>query len=189
MVDHGGPEGLEAPIYAVEALASRHDRAGFACGNDDLDRYLHELVGQDERRDVTRAFVLIAVDAPATILGYYTLSAAELLLADLPEEMRKRLPRRGQVPAILLGRLAVDKRAHGRSLGRTLLLEAIERAAEVRRHVGVWAIVVDASDEPAARFYEHHGFKRLPHQPSRLFLPLKEAAAAQTRRSARRYAP
>lgn len=110
-------------------------------------------------------------------IPYYTLSAAELLLDDLPEAVRKRLPRRGRVPAILLVRLAVDRRAHGRGLGRTLLLEAIERAAEVRCNVGVWAIVVDAIDEPAARFYEHHGFKRLPHQPSRLYLPMKEAAA------------
>jgi GNAT superfamily N-acetyltransferase len=171
------PDGSAAPVYAVEPLAAQHDRAAFGCGNADLDRYLRDFAGQDERRDVTRAFVLVEVAAPTAILGYYTLSAAQILLDDLPEAVRKRLPRRESVPAILLGRLAVDLRARGRGLGRILLIEAIERVLDVRRQLGVWAIIVDAIDEPAASFYEHHGFKRLPNQPSRLYLPLKDAAA------------
>lgn len=67
--------GVNEPVYAVEPLAAGHDRVGFSCGNADLDRYLRELVGQDERRDVTRAFLLVELAASATILGYYTESA------------------------------------------------------------------------------------------------------------------
>ncbi|HEV7880044.1 GNAT family N-acetyltransferase [Bradyrhizobium sp.] len=60
------------------------------------------------------------------------------------------------LPAALIGRLAVDRRYQGPSLGAALLFDAIARA--VRADAAVFTLIVDAKDDAAARFYRHHGF-------------------------------
>ncbi|MCM5415810.1 GNAT family N-acetyltransferase, partial [Escherichia coli] len=84
---------------------STYDRTSFLCGSDALDRYIKEHVTQDIRRRIAACFV--AVDNDHHIIGYYTLSAASILLTDLPEHLRKKLPRYPTIPAIRMGRLAV----------------------------------------------------------------------------------
>ena len=160
----------------MEPLGSHHDRRGCRCGNEDLDRYLRERVGQDERRRLAQAFVLVDPASPTTILGYYTLSTAEIDLAALPEETRRKLPRYRAIPAALLGRLAVDDRQQGRGFGRFLLFDALERTLDAGERVGIWAVVVDAIDDEAVRFYRKHDFLPLPETPRRLFLELAYAA-------------
>lgn len=109
------------------------------------------------------------------IAGYYTLSATALRLGDLPTETSRRLPRYPLVPATLLGRLAVDRRFRGQGRGRFLLADALFRA--VRSEVASFAVVVDAKDEAARRFYERESFLPLPEQPIKLFRPMADIAA------------
>lgn len=185
-MSHGEHETADSsaavPSVVVESLGGHHDRRGFRCGNADLDRYLHEQVGPDERRRLAKAFVLVDRAEPATILGYYTLSTAEIDLSALPEENRKKLPRYPAIPAALLGRLAVDERQQGRGFGRYLLFDALARTIDAGERVGIWAVVVDAIDEDAARFYRTHDFQPLPDNPGRLFLELAYAARLLERR-------
>jgi predicted N-acetyltransferase YhbS len=162
--------------YVVEPFDSkRHDRAGFSCGNSDLDRYLHRQAGQDVRRNVAAAFVAVAA-GHAAVVGYYTLSALSIRLAHLPATLAQRLPRYPVVPVTLLGRLAVDTRHQGKKLGEYLLTDALKRSLDNTRTVGSAAVVVDAIDDSARAFYEHFGFLRLPDQPFRLFLPMQTIA-------------
>lgn len=84
--------------------------------------------------------------------------------------MRKKLPRYPSVPAVRMGRLAVDQRFKGQGLGGALLADALDRA--VNAEIAAYALLVDAKDEPAACFYRHHGFITLPDSPLALFLPL-----------------
>lgn len=111
-------------------------------------------------------------DGSDVVVGYYTLSSFTVVLQDLPEELARRLPRYPNVPATLLGRLAVAESRQGEGLGETLLVDALERAAAVSEEVASAAVVVDAADEDAARFYERFGFLSLPRRPARLFLPM-----------------
>jgi GNAT superfamily N-acetyltransferase len=104
------------------------------------------------------------------IAGYYTLASASLLLADLPASTGKKLPRYPTVPAVRMGRLAVDQAFNGQGLGGALLADALDRAA--RSEIAAFALMVDAKDETAAAFYRHHGFIALPDSPLTLFLPL-----------------
>jgi GNAT superfamily N-acetyltransferase len=157
----------------VEALAERHDRAAFACGVEALDRYLRLQAGQDVRRRVALCFVLVDGDDPAP-LGYFTLAAASIALADLPDVLARRLPRYPVVPATLMGRLAVDQRHRGRGLGEFLLLDALSRA--LRNEIASYAFVVDAKDEAAAAFYARYRFLPLTQAGRRLFVPMAEAA-------------
>ena len=109
----------------IEPLGRRHDRKAFSCGLPELDRYLARLAGQDVRRRIARVFVCTAGEADA-VLGFYTLSALSIDLASLPEALSRRLPRH-PVPCALIGRLAVDRSAHGRGIGRMLLADAVKR--------------------------------------------------------------
>jgi ribosomal protein S18 acetylase RimI-like enzyme len=134
-----------------------------------LDRYFREQVTQDVRRRATACYV--ALDAATdTVAGYYTLAAASVALTDLPEPLAKRLPRYPSVPVARLGRLAVDLAYRGRQLGGALLWDAAMRA--MRSEIAVYALVVDAKDDEAVRFYRHHGFASFGSLPRQLVLPL-----------------
>lgn len=152
----------------VEPLAD-HDRAAFSCGVPQLDRFLREQAGQEQRRQTTRCYVLC--DGRA-ILGYYTLSAAALARAALPGDVARRLPRYESIGAVLLGRLAVDLHYRSQGWGAVLLADALLRVRQIQQQIGVFALIVDAKDESATAFYVHHGFQRLLDDSTRLFLAL-----------------
>jgi GNAT superfamily N-acetyltransferase len=159
------PKGL-AP---VEVLASRHDRSAFSCGNEALDRYLQQQVGQDVRRHFAAAFVLCA---PGTtrVIAYYTLSALAVPAEGVAAARRRRLPY-PEVPAALIGRLAVDRDHQGQGLGGVLLMDAAARCGAADR-LAVWALVVDPVDDEARGFYRHHGFVDVIGRTDRMVLPL-----------------
>jgi len=161
------------PGFRIEALDTAHDRAGFSCGVDPLDRYLKTQAGQDIRRRVSNCFVALP-DGTATIAGFYTLAAASIPIHDLPENETPRLPRYPVLPAALIGRLAVDQGFRGQQLGATLLFDAVLRA--LRADPAVLTVIVDAKDDVAAAFYLRHGFLRFASRPSSLFLPIDTAA-------------
>ncbi|WP_308389248.1 GNAT family N-acetyltransferase [Acidithiobacillus sp. AMEEHan] len=154
--------------FRLALLEAAHDRTGFQSDSEPLNRYLREQAFQDMRRRVTACFVALADGN--RIAGYYTLASASLLLAHLPASMGKKLPRYPTVPAVRMGRLAVDRSFQGQGLGGALLADALERAA--RSEIAAFALVVDAKEETAAAFYRHHGFIALPDTPLTLFLPL-----------------
>lgn len=144
-----------ATPFRIEALGAGHDRAAFRSGTEALDRYLNNQAGQDVRRRVSACYVAVAV-ASGRLAGYYTLAAGGVPLTDLPPALARRLPRYPSVPVARLGRLAVDQAFRGQGLGGALLADAALRAA--RAEVAVFALVVDAKDDAAVAFYQHHGF-------------------------------
>lgn len=158
----------------IEPLNSSHDRPGFHCGKTLLDNYIRKQAGQDVKRRVSRVFVATQSQDPGTILGYYCLSALSIELSQLPEKLARKLPRH-PVPVALLGRLAVSKAAQGHGVGRMLLVDAVKRTLAVSDEIAIHALVVDAIDEGAQRFYEQFGFAPLSTgtESRRLFLPLK----------------
>jgi len=154
----------------VEVLGPPHDRSGFESGVEPLDRYFRTQAGQDARKKLAAPFVLVLSDG--TIAGYYTLSSTAIKLADLPEQVTRKLARYPLIPATLLGRLAVDRRQQGRGYGRFLLADALHRA--VRSEIASFAVIVDAKDESARRFYERESFLPFPDQPMKLFRPMSD---------------
>lgn len=154
--------------FRISLLSAEHDRSAFNSGSKSLDSYLKQQVTQDSRRRITACFV--ALDADNRIAGYYTLASASLLLSELPAEIGKKLPRYPSVPAVRLGRLAVDHNFQGQGLGGALLADALDRA--IHSEIAAYAMVVNAKDDRAAMFYHHHGFIILPAAKMTLFLPL-----------------
>lgn len=164
---------MNAARLRVVPLDAEYNRSMFSSGSEPLDRYFQQQVTQDMRRRVTACFV--ALTSEQRIAGYYTLAAASVLLNDLPSSIGKKLPRYPLVPAVRMGRLAVDKDFNGHGLGGALLADAMNRAAH--SEIAAYAMVVDAKDKKAAAFYQHHGFIPLPNSPLTLFFPLAMASA------------
>jgi ribosomal protein S18 acetylase RimI-like enzyme len=158
--------------FRIEALTEEHDRTGFTSGSAALDRYFQTQASQDLRRRIATCFVAVSRDSDE-IAGYYTLSATSIALDALSPQIIKKLPRYPVVPAALLGRLAVARSHQGIGLGGVLLVDALKRSA--RAEMGVFAMIVDAKDEAAQRFYERYGFTLLPGDSRRLFLSIDTA--------------
>ena len=114
----------------IRLLDERHDRGSFTCGVESLDRYLKTQAGQDVRRKANAVFAISDRDGPARILGYYTLCAMAVSHGDVPEVVRKHIPRYPLVSATLIGRLAVSRERQGQGLGAVLLADALQRAYE-----------------------------------------------------------
>lgn len=149
----------------------RHNRENFTCGVAELDDYLRRRAGQHQRDGIATTHVLIDDAEPVRILGYCSLSAAQLHLQELREDDRKRLPAY-PVPAIRMGRLAVSNTERGRGYGQLLLGHAVNLAVSVRQTMGVRVLIVDAKDERAAAFYEGFGFRRTASAALTLYLPV-----------------
>jgi ribosomal protein S18 acetylase RimI-like enzyme len=165
-----------SPPFLIEVLAN-HQRDQFSSGEEALDRYFKQQVTQDIRRHVTNCFVAVEV-ATGIVAGYYAIAAASIPMPDLPDAITRKLPRYPSLPAVRVGRLAIDVRFQGRGLGGALLADAATRG--LRAQAAAFAMLVDAKSEDAVRFYEHHGFQKLASQPRSLFLALATAAKAQS---------
>ena len=163
--------------FRVVSLSRDHGKSvrnQFSSGSEQLDTYFKQQVTQDIKRSITRCFVALTSDD--RIAGYYTLASASINLQDLPEELQKKLPRYPSVPAVRMGRLAVDQNFQGQGLGGALLADALKRLCNASTEIGVYALLVDAKNKTAANFYLHHGFIQLTNDPTILFLPLKTAS-------------
>jgi len=164
--------GPPSPEFVVVPLDEAHDRAGFTCGIDSLDRYLRTQAGQDIRRRANGVFVMVEPERPSSILGYYTLAATSLRPGDVPDAARPHIPRYPLVSATLIGRFAVAAGRQGQRLGAALLADALKRAYASAATVGSSMIVVDALNERAAAFYMAHDFVPLADS-RRLVLPMR----------------
>ena len=156
----------------IEQLNAAHDRAGFHCNIEALDKYIHKQAGQDIKRRISRVFVASLLDSPKIIAGYYSLSTLSIKLSQLPEKLAQKLPKH-PIPAALIGRLAVSKNVQGYGIGKILLADAIKRTLSVSDQIAIYAMVVDAIDNNAKGFYERFGFASVSDNSSRWFLPLK----------------
>ena len=156
--------------FVIEPLGTKHDRAGFYCGNQQLDSYLKKQAGQDLKRRAAVPFVI--TPDHKTIAGFYTLSQYAVELGDLPPDISKKMPKYPIVSATLLGRLAVSLQFRGHGLGKALLMDALHRALQSSKQVASSVVLVDAKDDQALGFYMKYGFIELPKVTRRLFLPM-----------------
>jgi GNAT superfamily N-acetyltransferase len=154
-----------------------HERAAFDCGEPALNDFLRTKAARHQTQRVSRTFVLIESAHPGGIIGFYTLSNCQIAREQLAEQEARVLPLH-PIPAVMLGRLAVDRTQQGRHYGRWLLMDALKRCALVGQQSGVYALLVDAKNEKATRFYERFGFVAIVGRPLTLYLPLETALRA-----------
>ena len=160
-----------------EKISRKVDRDSFDCGVAGLNEYVKRYALQNLKKNVGVTIAAVAEGNRKRILGYYSVSMAQVEFELLPADLVKGLPRY-PVPAMRLGKLAVDRSAQGLGVGAALLRDALLRAVELSRKVGTCVVLVDASDENAKKFYEQYGFIPLTDIPLMLVLPVETIAAA-----------
>lgn len=161
--------------YLSEPLSSQHQKALFNCGKPQLDDYLHLQAGQDMKKKLSACFVLKDGESQL-IKGYYTLSNSAISLDHLPASLGKKLPQAYKsIPAVLLGRLAVDQSYRNQGIGKLLLVDALKRCYDISKTLGTYAVIVDPLDKEAERFYSKYGFILLPDS-GKMFIAMKTIA-------------
>ncbi|QIM63644.1 GCN5 family acetyltransferase [Pasteurellaceae bacterium Orientalotternb1] len=163
---------MKAP-FRIIPFDTKFDRTDFRSTSEALNHYLQAQASQDIKRRVASCF--LALTSTQKIAGYYTLASTSIPLNALPDELRKKLPRYHSIPAVLMGRLAVDQNLSGQGLGSALLIDAIQRI--LRSEIATYALVVEAKDENAIRFYQKFGFIVFSDTPNKLFYPLNRFKA------------
>lgn len=156
----------------LELLSRDHDREHFDCGVEPLNAYLRGMARQHIEKQISMTYVLVdeAATVPKPVLGYFTVGMCEVMAADMSLKFAKKYP--PKLPAIRLGRLAIDHRQQGKRLGKALLFAAIKHYWTAAESVGGVALIVDAKNEKAAEFYRHFGFQPFTSDPLKLYMPL-----------------
>ncbi len=162
---------MSLPSWREEAIAKRHDRKGFDCGDAELNDFLQRYARQSHERGSAKTFLAVDDAEPAKILGFYSLAPASLGYERLPETMRRGLARH-DVPGFRLARIAIDEALQEQGLGGQLLLAAGRRCLRAAVDVGGVILLIDAKSDRAADWYADYGAMRLKDAPRSLVLPL-----------------
>jgi GNAT superfamily N-acetyltransferase len=146
----------------------------FDSGEPVLDDWLRRRALANLALMASRTYVACAPGS-SRVAGYYAISMGQLLNLEAVGAMRRNMPQ--QIPAMVLGRLAIDRAFQGQGLGRALLADAVRRALAASRHVAARLVVVHAISGAAEAFYRRHGFVRLPVEAPVLALDLLKASS------------
>ncbi len=146
----------------VEARVAPRDRAR-----------IDKAAAREGQWQGTRTYVLVDTET-TSIVGYFAIAPHLVERDSTPTRIARGAPR--QIPAILLAKLALEQRSQGSGLGRVLLVHALEKIVDAAKHAGGKLVVVDAIDDDAAKFYQHHNFVPVPGDPHRLLMKLSTAA-------------
>lgn len=145
-------------------------RKDFSCGVDDLDLFLQRFAKGNHKKGLGKTFVLLEDDA---ITGYYTISMGSVDFEQLQEKLN--LPKY-PIPVARIGKLAVSKEAQGKGVGKSLLIDALDRIYQASENIAAFAVVLEAKDEKVKAFYEHLDF--IPYKDAlSLYLPMATVAA------------
>lgn len=169
--------GIAGDIGAPERLTATHDVSAFDCGIPDLNDWLKKRALPNEESGASRTYVVCSA---GRVVGYYALATGGVALATAPGRVRRNMP--DPLPVMIVGRLAVERSWQGRSLGRSLLRDAVLRTMQAAEIGGIRAILVHAISEDAKRFYERHGFTASPVDPMTLMIAIRDAKKALSER-------
>lgn len=138
----------------IRPLRPGDDRSQFHSGDEALDRFFHRYAGQNQfRHHVGVSYVAVEEDR---ILGFATVAPRHIDIEDLPDRVKKNLPRY-PIPVLGLARLAVDAAARSMGLGSQLLRFVLQLATKMASDFGCAGVVVDAKPG-AVEFYAKYGF-------------------------------
>lgn len=164
-----------------EPLEKQHRLANFDSGEPALDEWLkrHRLTAHSAGS--ARVYVTTLEDGQ-TVVGYYTLAAAQVAPEEATERALKGQPRTRPVPAILLARLAVDRDHQGAGLGKSLLQDVMLRCLDAAEAIGARVLLVHAKHDAAKGWYLQYGFEQSPTDPLHLVMLLKDVRSFLRRR-------
>jgi GNAT superfamily N-acetyltransferase len=176
-------ESQAAAKCTIEPLdPSKHDRAAFSCGIEQVDNYFKKTANKLAQAGNVRVFVL--VDPDGALIGFYATNAHAVHYADLPDRFRRDRPGHGFIPAAYISMIGVDLRYQGKGFGADLLVDCLRRIATAADEIGLRVVLLDALDcgDPARtkrrkNLYASYGFVPFPSNDLRMFLPMSDVQA------------
>jgi GNAT superfamily N-acetyltransferase len=162
----------QGAITAPERITPEHETAAFDSGEATLDEWLRKRALKNSSGGGSRCFVICN---GKTVIGYYSLSSGAVAHETAPKNMRRNMP--DPLPAMLLGRLAIDRRYHNQGLGSALLRDAMLRTLSISQETGVALMFVHALHDQAKQFYLSRGFVQSPLQPMTLMMTVATVQA------------
>jgi GNAT superfamily N-acetyltransferase len=132
-----------------------HDRVGFDSGDPGLDRWLQRYAGQNRRRDTAATWVI--ADAAHRVVAYASIAMTGIDHSAAPEAIARGAP--DPVPALLLGRLAVDRNRAGLGIGTALVAHVLATAVALNAKAACRAVVVTALRRDTRDWWERLGFE------------------------------
>lgn len=160
-------------ITKPSILSSDHDTSEFSSGNEILDSWLDRIALQAGFSQTSRTFVVCESAGLKKVIGFYSIASASLATADALDRIRAGSGR-APIPAVILARLAVDKKWQGQGIGASLVFDAVKRVIRLQEELGIRAFIVQAIDEEAKSFYERLGFKSAKFNPRLMMALLKD---------------
>lgn len=167
---------MSLTLSAPQSLTASHLLNDFECGEQVLDDWLKRRSLSNQLSGASRTFVV--VDQESRVRGFYAMAAGAVAHQLATSSLRRNMP--DPIPVLVLGRLAVDRRAQGIKLGAAMLQDAVNRAIAVSQNTGVGALLVHALHERAKQFYLHYGFQVSPQHPMTLMLRLNSLKASKS---------
>ena len=161
-------------LSAPEPLAASHDVSEFSCGYSTLDNWLKTRALSNQQKGFTAVMV---VHQDGRVVGYYGLAPTAVVPSVLPRSIRTGQPP-DPVPCLLLGQLATDLQWARRGIGTGLLKHALARCIQAASLIGGRALMVNAIDDEAARFWARRGFIASKDDPLILFRSIGDIAAS-----------
>lgn len=151
----------------------KHDRNGFDCGVEPLNKFISKQANQSSSRSLTKTFVLIETDNPSRIIGFYTLAYASV---SAPQGFSPLKNYPHPAPALKLTRMAVHVDSRGNKFGEQMLLDVINKTAmtaNADNPAAVIGLFVDPKHQ-AIDFYKKYGFiDATSDQGELLYIPIQ----------------
>lgn len=151
-----------ATVTPPRPLAEADDRSKFDCGRVSLNNWFRQRAWANHAAGISRTNVICDAETNE-IVGYVTLSTAQIERAFLPKPLQRNKP--DPVPVTLLGQLAVHKDHQGQGHARSLLLFALRTAVRASREIGSFGVITHPVDDEVRAFYRRRGFVDVPFDP------------------------
>ena len=156
---------FSAPV----ALSAQHQTEDFSCGTESLDAWLKRRALKNQIQGASRTYVVCQGDQ---VMAYYAIASGAVTCNEATGRLRRNMP--DPIPVVVLGRLAVDGRLHGKGFGRALVRDAALRVMQAADVIGIRGMTVQALSDEAKVFYEHVGFEPSPIDPKLLMITLAD---------------
>lgn len=162
---------LKIELFSAEI---EYDLTNFDYGEEYLNTFLTDHLKRQHNSKILRGYMLVTREEKPRVMGYYTLSGSSFEKKYLPSKTQQKHVPYQNIPAVTLGRLAIDINLHHQGYGAALVTHAMKVVYHASQSIGIHGIFVEALNDKAKKFYLQLGFIQLKGENKNfLFYPIK----------------